>query len=69
MGTFVVGSMIEVTLFAFMIALTLYIARIRSLFAAAMLFGIFSLISAGMLIGRLELMSVYVLFTISFWRR
>jgi multicomponent Na+:H+ antiporter subunit B len=49
MGTPVMGPLIEMTLFAFMIGLTLYIARLRSLFAAAMLFGIFSLISAGML--------------------
>lgn len=40
---------IEVLLFAFMIGLAFYIAALRSLFAAAMLFGIFSLISAGML--------------------
>ncbi|MBW2726580.1 MAG: DUF4040 domain-containing protein [Deltaproteobacteria bacterium] len=43
------GSVIEMILFAFMIAVSLYIARLRSLFAAAMLFGIFSLLSAGML--------------------
>lgn len=41
--------MIEAVLFAFMIGLTIYIASLRSLFAAAMLFGIFSLLSAGML--------------------
>jgi len=42
------GSAIEVVLFLFMILLALYIARLRSLFAAAMLFGIFSLLAAGM---------------------
>ncbi|HIF92224.1 MAG TPA: DUF4040 domain-containing protein [Myxococcales bacterium] len=36
-------------LFIFMIGMALYIARMRSLFTAAMLFGIFSLLSAGML--------------------
>lgn len=41
--------MIEAVLFAFMIGLTIYIASLRNLFAAAMLFGIFSLLSAGML--------------------
>lgn len=40
---------IELVLFVFMIALTLYLAHTRNLFAAAMLFGIFSLLSAGML--------------------
>jgi multicomponent Na+:H+ antiporter subunit B len=40
---------IELVLFSFMIALALYLARTRDLFAAAMLFGIFSLLSAGML--------------------
>ncbi len=40
---------IEMILFAFLIGVSLYIARLRSLFAAAMLFGIFSLLSAGML--------------------
>lgn len=49
MGEQVMGSLVEMTLFAFMIALALYITRLRSLFAAAMLFGIFSLISAGMM--------------------
>ena len=49
MGEQIMGSMIEALLFLFMIVLALYIARLRSLFAAAMLFGIFSLISAGML--------------------
>lgn len=49
MGEQVMGSMIEALLFLFMIILALYIAQLRSLFAAAMLFGIFSLISAGML--------------------
>jgi multicomponent Na+:H+ antiporter subunit B len=43
------SAAIEATLFVFMILLALYIARIRSLFAAAMLFGIFSLISAGVM--------------------
>jgi multicomponent Na+:H+ antiporter subunit B len=42
--------MIEAVLFAFMIGLTMYIASLRNLFAAAMLFGIFSLLSAGMLL-------------------
>jgi len=49
MGDPVMGSVVEMSLFAFMIALALYIANLRSLFAAAMLFGIFSLISAGMM--------------------
>ena len=40
---------IEMILFVFMIVVALYITRMRSLFAAAMLFGIFSLLSAGML--------------------
>lgn len=40
---------IEMILFAFMIVVALYITQTRSLFAAAMLFGIFSLLSAGML--------------------
>jgi multicomponent Na+:H+ antiporter subunit B len=40
---------IEMLLFTFMIVLAVCITRLRSLFAAAMLFGIFSLISAGML--------------------
>ncbi len=43
------GPVIEMILFAFIIGVALYIARLRSLFAAAMLFGIFSLLSAGML--------------------
>ena len=47
MGEQVMGSAIEVILFLFMIALAICIARLRSLFAAAMLFGIFSLIAAG----------------------
>jgi multicomponent Na+:H+ antiporter subunit B len=47
MGEPVMGSLIEGVLFVFMIALALYIARLRSLFAAAMLFGIFSLLAAG----------------------
>jgi multicomponent Na+:H+ antiporter subunit B len=41
--------LIEMTLFAFMIGVAIHIAQLRSLFAAAMLFGIFSLLSAGML--------------------
>jgi multicomponent Na+:H+ antiporter subunit B len=49
MGEQAMGPLIEMILFAFMIALALYIATLRSLFAAAMLFGIFSLLSAGML--------------------
>jgi multicomponent Na+:H+ antiporter subunit B len=49
MGESVLGSLVEMILFVFMIALALYIARLRSLFAAAMLFGIFSLLSAGLL--------------------
>ena len=43
------SSVIEAVLFAFMIGVAFYIIRMRSLFAAAMLFGIFSLLSAGML--------------------
>jgi multicomponent Na+:H+ antiporter subunit B len=42
-------GLIEGVLFTFMIALTVYIARSKNLFGAAMLFGIFSLLSAGML--------------------
>ncbi len=49
MGEHVMGSFVEMVLFVFMIGLALYITRLRSLFAAAMLFGIFSLISAGLL--------------------
>ncbi len=49
MGEHVMGSLVEMVLFAFMIGLALYITSLRSLFAAAMLFGIFSLISAGLL--------------------
>jgi multicomponent Na+:H+ antiporter subunit B len=37
------------TLFAFMIVVVIYVTKLRSLFAAAMLLGIFSLLSAGML--------------------
>ncbi len=48
MGEQVMGAAIEATLFLFMIALAICIARLRSLFAAAMLFGIFSLLAAGM---------------------
>ncbi len=43
------NGIIEMILFAFMIVIAIYIAQLRSLFAAAMLFGIFSLLSAGML--------------------
>jgi len=43
------NGIIEMILFAFIIAIAIYIAQLRSLFAAAMLFGIFSLLSAGML--------------------
>lgn len=43
------NSAVEVILFLFMIGIALHIAQLRSLFAAAMLFGIFSLLSAGML--------------------
>ena len=43
------SALTEMVLFAFMIALTIYIARLKSLFAAAMLFGIFSLLTAGVL--------------------
>jgi multicomponent Na+:H+ antiporter subunit B len=49
MGEQVLGSVVEMILFAFIIVMALYIARLRSLFAAAMLFGIFSLLSAGLL--------------------
>jgi len=49
MGEQVLGSLVEIVLFVFMTALALYIVRLRSLFAAAMLFGIFSLLSAGLL--------------------
>lgn len=48
MGESAMGPMIEAMLFLFMIVLAIYIVRIRSLFAAAMLFGIFSLLAAGM---------------------
>jgi len=49
MGEQALGSVVEMVLFAFMIVMALYIVRLRSLFAAAMLFGIFSLLSAGLL--------------------
>ncbi len=49
MGEQILGSLVEMVLFAFIICLALYIASLRSLFAAAMLFGIFSLLSAGLL--------------------
>jgi len=48
MGEQAMGPAIEAILFLLMIALAIQIARIRSLFAAAMLFGIFSLLAAGM---------------------
>ena len=48
MGEQAMGPAIEAILFALLIALAIYIARLRSLFAAAMLFGIFSLLAAGM---------------------
>lgn len=48
MGEQAMGAAIEAILFIFMIVLAIYIARMRSLFAAAMLFGIFSLLAAGM---------------------
>lgn len=48
MGEQALGAAIEAILFVFMIALAICIARLRSLFAAAMLFGIFSLLAAGM---------------------
>ena len=49
MGEPVLGPAVEIVLFLFMIGLAMYIASLRSLFAAAMLFGIFSLLSAGAL--------------------
>ncbi len=49
MGEQVLGPLVEIVLFVFITALALYIVRLRSLFAAAMLFGIFSLLSAGLL--------------------
>ena len=48
MGEQAMGPAIEAILFLLMIVLAIQIARIRSLFAAAMLFGIFSLLAAGM---------------------
>lgn len=48
MGEQAMGAAIEAILFLLMIVLAIQIARIRSLFAAAMLFGIFSLLAAGM---------------------
>ena len=48
MGEQVMGSAIEAVLFLLLIVLAIWIARLRSLFAAAMLFGIFSLLAAGM---------------------
>ena len=48
MGEQAMGPAIEAMLFLLMILLAIYIARLRSLFAAAMLFGIFSLLAAGM---------------------
>lgn len=49
MGEQPLGPLVEIMLFVFMVGLALYIASLRSLFAAAMLFGIFSLLSAGLL--------------------
>jgi multicomponent Na+:H+ antiporter subunit B len=49
MGTPIMGSLVEMVLFVFMICLAIYITTLRSLFAAAMLFGIFSLIAAGLM--------------------
>ena len=49
MGESIMGPTVEIVLFVFMIGLAFYIASLRSLFAAAMLFGIFSLLSAGAL--------------------
>lgn len=49
MGDQTMGPAIEAILFLLLIVLALYIVRIRNLFAAAMLFGIFSLLAAGML--------------------
>ena len=48
MGEQAMGVMIEAVLILLMIAVALYIVRLRSLFAAAMLFGIFSLLAAGL---------------------
>lgn len=48
MGEQAMGAAIEALLFFFMVVLAIYIVRMRSLFAAAMLFGIFSLLAAGM---------------------
>ena len=42
------SNLIVGVLFVFMISLAIIIARLRSLFAAAMLFGIFGLLAAGM---------------------
>ncbi len=39
---------VEAVLFAFLVAMAVAIARLRDLFAAAMLFSIFSLLSAGL---------------------
>lgn len=41
-------SLIDVVLFAFLIVVALAVARGRDLFAGAMLFGMFSLLSAGL---------------------
>ncbi len=49
MGDPVMGSVVEMMLFVFMIFLAFFITRMRSLFAAAMLFAIFSLLAAGMM--------------------
>ena len=48
MGPLATAGAIEAMLFVFLIGLAVQIARQRSLFAAAMLFGIFSLLAAGM---------------------
>ncbi len=49
MGEQVMGDTVEMVLFVFLIVLALCIVWLRSLFAVAMLFGIFSLLSAGLL--------------------
>ena len=54
------SALIEMVLFAFMILVALYIVRLRDLFSAAMLFGIFSLLTAGML---MQMDAVDVAFT------
>ena len=47
MGDTALSGVIEAVLFLFMIGVAITIARMRSLFAAAMLFGIFGLLAAG----------------------